>query len=67
MSNLLKSNFPTKEVHADEEKVDPHEAYLKKAKESIAGSMVFTERKLRYWDGRDEVPGTPESDSADRA
>ena len=66
--SLLKSNFPTKEVKPDEpEPVDATEAFLQKAKESIGGSMVFTERKLRYWDGKDEVSGTPEPDSADRA
>ena len=46
---LLKSNFPTKEILPDEEKVDPTEEFLKKAKESIGGSMVFVERtKLHY-------------------
>ena len=66
--SLLKSNFPTKEIQPDEPtQPDATEAFLQKAKESIGGSMVFTERKLRYWNGRDEVSGTTEPDSADRA
>lgn len=55
MSNLLQSNFPTKEVLPDDPKpLDPKEEFERKAKESIGGSMVFTERKLKYWDGKDD-------------
>lgn len=64
--SLLKSNFPTKELKPDEAKpLDATEAFLQKAKESIGGSMVFTERKLKYWDGADDdgqVSGTPSAD-----
>jgi hypothetical protein len=66
--SLLKSNFPTKSVEPEEAKpLDPKAEFERKAKESIGGSMVFTERKLRYWDGTDEVSGTAKPDSADRA
>lgn len=55
MSNLLQSNFPTKEVLPDDPKpVDPKEEFLEKAKASISGSMVFLERKQKYWDGKDD-------------
>lgn len=55
MSNLLQSNFPTKEVLPDEPKpVDPKEEFLEKAKASIGGSMVFLERQVKYWDGKDD-------------
>jgi hypothetical protein len=53
-----------KEVKPDEPAPpDATEAFLQKAKESIGGSMVFTERKLRYWNGTDEVSGTTKQDS----
>lgn len=64
--SLLKSNFPVKEIKPDEVVLDPKAEFERKAKESIGGSMVFTERKLRYWDGTDEVSGTADTDSADR-
>lgn len=52
---LLRSNFPTKEIKPDEPlPVDPKAEFERKAKESIGGSMVFTERKLKYWDGKDD-------------
>lgn len=55
MESLLKGNFPTKEVLPDEPKpVDPKEEFLEKAKASIGGSMVFLERKQKYWSGEDE-------------
>lgn len=57
---MLKSNFPTKPVQPDEQKIDPHEQFLEKAKESIGGSMVFVERKRLYYDPLSE---TPKSDS----
>jgi len=65
--SLLKSNFPTKPVEPDApEPLDPKAEFERKARESIGGSMVFTERKLRYWNGTDEVSGAAKSDSADR-
>ena len=50
--NLLKATFPTGKVKPEETKPDPKAAYLKKAKESIGGSMVFVERAALYWDGK---------------
>ena len=50
--NLLKSTFPTGEVLPETAKPDEHAAFLKKAKESIGGSMVFVERQEVYWDGQ---------------
>lgn len=53
MDDLLKGNFkPAGEVKKDEEVADPKAAYLKKAKESIGGSMVFVEREKLLWDGK---------------
>lgn len=66
MESLLKGNFPTKEVLPDDPKpVDPKEEFLEKAKASIGGSMVFLERKLKYWSGEDDgtIPATPVADS----
>jgi len=59
--SILKSNFPIKPVEKDE--VHENE-FEKKAKESIGGSMVFVERKLKYWNG---VSETPDADNPDRA
>lgn len=52
--SLLKSTFPVKEILPDEPTVDPKAEFLQKAKESISGSMVFLERKLKYWNGVDD-------------
>lgn len=60
--SLLKGNFQVKEIKPDEPVLDPKAEFERKAKESIGGSMVFTERKLKYWNGVDEVPGTPNED-----
>ena len=64
--SLLKSNFPTKELKPDEAKpLDQTAEFERKAKESIGGSMVFTERRLKYWNGVDDVEqvsGTPDAD-----
>ena len=49
MTNLIKSNFPTKEVQPD--KVEKNE-YEEKAKESVCGSMVFVDRKNLLWDSK---------------
>lgn len=51
---LLRSNFPVKEVKPEEPELDPKTEFERKAKESIGGSMVFTERRLKYWDGKDD-------------
>ena len=64
--SLIKSNFPVPEVEPDDpQPLDPKAEFERKAKESIGGSMVFTERKLKYWDGADDEPvsGTPDTDS----
>ena len=48
---LLKANFPPKrQVEAEEATPDATAEYEKKALESIAGSMVFVERKRLVWD-----------------
>ena len=49
----------------DPQPLDQKAEFERKAKESIGGSMVFTERKLKYWDGADDEPvsGTPDTDS----
>ena len=61
MESLLKGNFPTKPVLPDAEKpLDATAEFERKAKESISGSMVFTERKLKYWDGKDDGPSVLE-------
>ena len=52
--NLLKATFPTGSVKPEEAKPDAQAEYLKKAKESISGSMVFVERSQLYWDGKEE-------------
>lgn len=53
--SLLKSNFPVPEVKPDDpQPLDPKAEFERKAKESIGGSMVFTERKLKYWDGKED-------------
>ena len=53
--SLLKSNFPVAEVKPDDpQPLDQKAEFERKAKESIGGSMVFTERRLTYWDGKDE-------------
>lgn len=54
--SLLKATFPVKEIKPDEPALDPKAEFERKAKESIGGSMVFTERKLKYWDGKDDAP-----------
>lgn len=52
--DLIKANFdPKAQVKADEAAPDPKAEFLKKAKESIGGSMVFTERQALYWDGKE--------------
>lgn len=58
--SLLKGNFPTKEIKPDEPALDPKAEFERKAKESIGGSMVFTERKLKYWDGKDDDKLAPQ-------
>jgi len=50
MSDLLKANFPTQEVKADETPPDPKAEFRKKAIESIGGSMVFVEREMLTYD-----------------
>ena len=53
MESLLKATFePAGKVEKDEPKVDAQAEYLKKAKESIGGSMVFIEREKLTWDGK---------------
>ena len=53
MESLLKATFePAGKVEKAEEVVDPKADYLKKAKESIGGSMVFIEREKLLWDGK---------------
>ena len=55
MESLLKGNFkPKADVEKEPETPpDPKEEYLEKALESISGSMVFVERRLIYWDGKE--------------
>lgn len=49
---MLKANFkPQAEVPKDEQPLDQKAEYRKKALENIAGSMVFVEREMIYWDG----------------
>ena len=56
--SLLKSNFPVSEVKPDDpQPLDQKAEFERKAKESIGGSMVFTERKLKYWDGKEDGDG----------
>lgn len=50
--DLLKANFKTGEVKADEAKPDDKAEYRKKAIESIGGSMVFVDRQTLFWDGK---------------
>lgn len=53
MDSLLKANFELAgTVKPEEAAVDPKAAYLKKAKESVCGSMVFVEREVLTWDGK---------------
>jgi len=48
MTSLIKSSFPVKkDVQPD--KVEKNE-YEEKAKENIAGSMVFVDRKNLLWE-----------------
>ena len=58
--SLLKSTFPTKPVLPEEKQLDPTEEYLKKAKESIGGSMVFVQRTKLYYD---PLSGTPDKNN----
>lgn len=52
MSDLLRANFtPSARVEALEaERLDARSEFRKRALESIAGSMVFVEDTLIYWD-----------------
>ena len=55
MSDLLKSNFShANPVQAQAGTDDARAAFRKTALESIAGSMVFVEDRLLYWDLLDE-------------
>ena len=55
---MLKSNFPVPEVKPDDpQPLDQKAEFERKAKESIGGSMVFTEHKLKYWDGKEDGDG----------
>lgn len=55
MESLIKSNFPVKPIEKEDTTLTPTEEYEKKAKESIGGSMVFTERKKRTYDPLSET------------
>jgi len=51
MSDLLRGNFtPERKVEAQDVKPDERAEFRKRALENIAGSMVFVEDKLLYWD-----------------
>ena len=43
--DLLKASFPVNQVKAEPPKQDKQAEYERKALESIAGSMVFVERR----------------------
>lgn len=54
MDELLKGNFKTKKKVLNKDKNKNEDEYKRRALNSVGGSMVFVERDLLFWDGKDK-------------